>query len=75
MLEQYRQRVETQDKTIAFLQTHVGQLTEQNKMLTELIKMGKFNAVTFTGPQAFPNFSIYNGNSVTLAVTAKRKVA
>ena len=75
MLEQFKQRIETQDNTIAFLQTLVGQLTEQNKMLTELIKMGKFNAVTFTGPQVAPLYSLYDSNSVTLAVTAERIAA
>jgi transcriptional regulator with XRE-family HTH domain len=73
--QQYKEIIDNQAKTIAFLQQHVNQLTEQNKSIMELFKLGKYNAVTFTGPQAFPNFSIYNGNSVTLAVTAERIAA
>lgn len=73
--QQYKEIIDNQAKTIAFLQQHVNQLTEQNKSIMELFKLGKYNAVTFTGPQAFPNFSICNSNSVTLAVTAERIAA
>ena len=73
--ERYREIIDNQSKTIAFLQQHVNQLTEQNKSIMELFKMGKFDAVTFTGPQEYPLYTFNNGNSVTLAVTAERKVA
>ncbi len=73
--ERYREIIDNQAKTIAFLQQHINQLTEQNKSIMELFKMGKFNAVTFTGPLALPQFTSDDSNSVTLAVTAERIAA
>lgn len=69
------QIIDNQGKTIDNQGQTINQLIEQNKMLTELIKLGKFNAVTFTCPQEYPIFTNNNSSLVTLAVTALRNYA